>query len=94
MTSIVQPPISEYASRQTAREASAAARERTHVHLGNGKVTVFIAGVIYGAYAVGNDPSAAIFGAGTALFIALSVWHQMVLRALARAQAAVEQTCL
>ena len=85
----MQPPISEYASRQSAREATAASRERSHVHLGNAKVAVFIAGVIYGAYAVGNDPSAAIFGAGTALFIALSVWHQMVMRALARAQAAV-----
>jgi hypothetical protein len=85
----VRPPLEEYALRQRDREATAAARERTHVHLGNAKVAIFIAAVIYGAYALSGDPSPIIFGIGAVVFIALSVWHEMVMRALARAHAAV-----
>jgi hypothetical protein len=85
----VLPPLDEYTARRRARELTASARERTHVHLGNAKVAIFIAAVIYGAYAMSNDPSAMIFGIGAAVFIALSVWHEAVMRALARAQAAV-----
>jgi hypothetical protein len=83
------PPLDEYAARQRDRETAAKERERTHIHLGNAKVAIFIAGVIYGGYALGNDPSAAVFGIGAALFVALSIWHEVVMRALARAQAAV-----
>ena len=82
-------PLDEYATRKAARQATVAARERTHVHLGNAKVALFIAAIVYGAYALGNDPSALIFGIGAALFVALSVWHEVVMRALARANAAV-----
>lgn len=82
-------PSDEYASRKRQREATAAERERAHVNLGNAKVALFLAAVVYGGYAIGNDPSAMVFGIGAALFIALSVWHEAVIRALARARAAV-----
>ena len=38
---------------------------------------------------LGGDPSPVIYGSARAVFIALSVWHEAVIRALARAQAAV-----
>ena len=60
-----------------------------HVHLGNAKVAIFVAAVIYTAFVLAADPSPAIYGTGLAVFIALSVWHEAVMRALARAQAAV-----
>jgi len=60
-----------------------------HVHLGNAKVALFLAAVVYGAYALGNDPSTTAFAIGAVLFVALSVWHESVMRALARANAAV-----
>jgi hypothetical protein len=82
-------PLDEYAQRKAARHATVAARERAHLQLGNAKVTLFLAAIAYGAYALGNDPSAIIFGLGAAVFVALSVWHELVLRALARARAAV-----
>ena len=85
----MRPPLDEYAARKRDREATAAARERTHVHLGNAKVAIFIAAVIYTAYAMSRDPSPAIYGIGVAVFVALSIWHEVVMRALARAQAAV-----
>ena len=86
----MQPsPLDEYATRRHAREFAAAARERTHVHLGNAKVAIFVAAVIYGGYSISGDPSALVFGIGAIVFIALSVWHEMVMRALARARAAV-----
>ena len=85
----MRQPLEEYAARKRAREAVAAARERTHVHLGNGKVTLFIAAVIYSGYALNRAPSPLIFGIGVVVFAALSIWHEVVIRALARAQAAV-----
>ena len=85
----MRPPLEEYAARQRDREAAAKARERTHVHLGNAKVAIFIAAVIYAGYALTRDPSAIVFGIGAAVFIALSIWHEVVRRALARAQGAV-----
>jgi hypothetical protein len=85
----VRPPLEEYAARKRDREAAANRRERTHIHLGNAKVAIFIGAVIYTAYVLASDPSPAIYGIGVVLFIALSVWHEAVMRALARAQAAV-----
>jgi len=85
----VRLPLEEYALRQRDREAAAQTCERTHIHLGNAKVAIFIAAVIYGGYAIGGNPSPIVFGIGAAVFVALSIWHEMVMRALARAQAAV-----
>jgi hypothetical protein len=85
----VRPPLEEYAARQRDREAAARAREQTHIHLGNAKVAIFITAVIYTAYVLAADPSPAIYAIAVAIFIALSIWHEAVIRALARAQAAV-----
>ena len=86
----MQPsPLDEYATRRQAREFAAATRERTHVQLGNAKVAIFVAAVIYGGYSISGDPSAIVFGIGAVVFIALSIWHEVVMRALTRAQASV-----
>jgi hypothetical protein len=85
----VPSPLEEYASRRISREATARARERTHIHLGNAKVAIFLAAVIYTVYVLAADPSPVIYAAGVAMFVALSIWHEAVMRALARAQAAV-----
>ncbi len=85
----MRPPLEEYAARKRDREATVADRDRIHVHLGNAKVALFLAALIYGGYTMSRDPSPAIFGAGVAVFIALSIWHEVVMRALARARAAV-----
>ena len=76
-------PLEEYATRKSNRERGAAARERVHVHLGNAKVAIFLAAVIYTVYALNSEPSAIIYGAGAALFVVLSIWHEVVMRALA-----------
>lgn len=85
----VPAPLDEYTRRKAARLAAAAGRERIHIRLGNAKVALFLATVIYAGYALGNDPSAAVFGGIVAVFVALSIWHEAVMRALARANAAV-----
>ena len=84
----MRPPIQEYAARKTDRAAAAAARERVHVHLGNAKVAIFIVTLIYTAATI-DHLSSTIFGAAIALFVVLAVWHEFVMRALAKAQAAV-----
>ena len=81
-------PLDEYAHRRQAREADAAARERVHIRLGNAKVAIFIGIPVYWAATLNGDPSAWFYAAAVALFIALSVWHERVLRAMARANAA------
>jgi len=83
------PPVDEYALRLALRQAAAAARERTHIHLGNAKVAVFIGALIYGAVTLGGDPSRMVWAAAVAVYLALAVWHELTIRALTRAQAAV-----
>jgi hypothetical protein len=83
-------PTAEYTQRKKAREAAAAARDRTHVRLGNVKVAIFIAALIYTGYALGNNPSSAIYGILAAAFVAFFIWHESVMRALTRARAAVQ----
>ncbi len=83
------PPVEEYARRLALRQAAAAARERTHIHLGNAKVAVFIGALMYGAVTLGGDPSSMVWAAAVAAYLALAVWHELTIRALTRAQAAV-----
>ena len=83
-------PLDDYSTRKRDREGVAAARERTHIHLGNAKVAIFIAAVVYTAYALGNNPSETVYAVLGVSFIALSVWHEVVMRALTRARAAVQ----
>ncbi len=82
-------PLDEYAQRRRAREADAAARERVHIWLGNAKVATFIGILIYWALTLGGDSSAWVYGGAVAAFIALSIWHELTLRAMARANSAV-----
>ena len=85
----IRSAIDEYVARKVARELVVAARTRTHVRLGNAKVAIFLAGFVYWAVTVQGDPSTLLLGAAVAAFVACSVWHELVLRALARAEAAV-----
>lgn len=80
----------EYSRRKRARQVSLASRERAHIHLGNAKVAIFIAAVIYTAFALGNHPSSTLYAIAAITFIALSIWHEVVMRALTRARAAVQ----
>ena len=81
-------PSDEYAQRLGARQLVVGARERVHLRLGNAKVAIFIIGLIYWAVTVQNA-NAVIVGGAFVAFVALSIWHELVIRALARAQAAV-----
>ena len=65
------------------------ARERVHIRLGNAKVAVFIGTLIYWAWTLGGGSQSWIYLVAVSLFIALSIWHELVLRAMARANAAV-----
>jgi len=82
-------PLDEYTQRQRAREADVAARERVHIRLGNVKVALFLGILIYWALTLGGDSSPWFYGVAVAAFVAFSVWHELTLRALARANAAV-----
>jgi hypothetical protein len=86
----VEKPLDEYATRKRSRERSAAALDRKHVHLGNAKVAIFIAALIYTPYALGNDPSETVYAILAVAFIVLAIWHEVVMRALTRAKAAVQ----
>lgn len=85
----VAMPIEIYRARLAERQAVATTRERTHVALGNAKVAVFILVLIYWAVTIQGNPSTVLMGAAVVAFIALSVWHELVIRALVRARAAV-----
>lgn len=82
-------PLETYRARLAERQAVAAARERSHVALGNAKVAVFMLVLIYWAVTVQGNPNTVLIGAAVTAFVALSVWHELVMRARARAQAAV-----
>lgn len=82
-------PLDEYAHRQRARETEASARERVYVRLGNAKVAIFIGVFAYWIVTLARNPQPWVYGVGVAAFIALSIWHERVIRALARANAAV-----
>lgn len=82
-------PLDEYAARRRAREADAAGRDRIHVRLGNAKVAIFLGILIYWATTLQGDPSPWVYGIAVAVFVALFVWHERVLRAKVRATAAV-----
>jgi hypothetical protein len=81
-------PLEEYEQRRQAREADRIARDRVHVRLGNVKVAIFLAIPIYWAITLNGNPSTWFYAITIGLFIGLSVWHERVLRAMARANAA------
>ena len=65
------------------------ARERVHVRLGNAKVAIFIGILIYWAWTLGGGAQSWVYIVAVTAFVALSIWHEAVLRAMARANAAV-----
>ncbi|MDP2320280.1 MAG: mismatch repair protein [Acidobacteriota bacterium] len=83
-------PLDTYRQRAAARQLATAARERTHVRLGNAKVALVVGTMIYWAVTVQGSPSSLLLGAAAVAFVALLIWHEVVMRALARAQAAVQ----
>jgi hypothetical protein len=83
-------PLDTYRERAAQRQLVADARERTHVGLGNAKVAIFVLVLIYWAVTVQGNPSGLLIGAAVATFVVLSIWHELVMRALARARAAVQ----
>ncbi|MDP2391199.1 MAG: DNA mismatch repair protein MutS, partial [Acidobacteriota bacterium] len=83
-------PLDAYRERVAARQLAAAARERTHVRLGNAKVAIVVGTMIYWAVTVQGSPSSLLLSAAAVAFVALLIWHEVVMRALARAQAAVQ----
>ncbi|OFW44231.1 MAG: hypothetical protein A3J29_23555 [Acidobacteria bacterium RIFCSPLOWO2_12_FULL_67_14b] len=66
-----------------------AERERVHVRLGNAKVAIFLGAIVYGAVTLGGDPSLTVWVALVAAYLALAVWHELTIRAMTRAEAAV-----
>ncbi len=82
-------PLEVYRIRVAERQAVVAARERAHVRLGNAKVATFLLVLIYWAATVQGDPNGTLIGAAVVGFVALSIWHELVIRALARARTAV-----
>ena len=81
-------PLDEYATRQRAREADAKARERVHIRLGNAKVAIFIGILIYWASTLGGGAQSWVYLSAVVAFIVISIWHEVVLRGMARATAA------
>ncbi len=65
------------------------ARERVHTRLGNAKVAIFIGVLLYWAWTLSGDSQSWVYIAAVAAFVALAIWHEAVLRAMARAKAAV-----
>ena len=65
------------------------ARERVHVRLGNAKVAIFIFILLYWAWTLNGNPQSWVYISAVGAFVALSIWHEAVLRAVARANAAV-----
>lgn len=86
----MEKPLEAYAGRKRARERAVTALDQKHVYLGNAKVAIFIAALIYTFYALGRNPSETFYAILAIAFIALSIWHEIVMRALTRARAAVQ----
>jgi hypothetical protein len=82
-------PLDEYAKRHALRQAVVAERERLHIRLGNAKVAVFLGALVYGAVMLGSGPSAWVFAVLGVAYGGLAVWHELTIRAMTRAQAAV-----
>ena len=83
-------PLDTYRARAADRQLAAAASERLHVRLGNAKVAIVIATMVYWAVTLQGSPSSVLLGSAAVAFVGLLIWHELVMRAWARAQAAVQ----
>ena len=85
----LREPLAEYSERLKAREAAVALREAAHIRLGYFKVLTIALGVVVGweslsAHRISNW----WILAPIILYAALAIWHERVLRARTRADAA------
>lgn len=82
-------PVTEYAQRFEQRQKIVAEKERLHIRAGNLKLLTAAAGLVLAwACLWRNFASAWWLLIPVAIFAALAVWHELVLRAQARAKAA------
>ena len=65
------------------------ARERVHIRLGNAKVAIFVGILIYWAWTLGGGAQSWVYIVAVTAFVGLSIWHEVVMRAMARSRAAV-----
>jgi hypothetical protein len=85
----VQDPRAEYAERLKAREAVVALEERAHIRLGYFKLLVIAVGLVM-MWLAWHDHYFSGYWIFAALgaYVALAIWHERVLRARSRADAA------
>ena len=81
-------PRAEYSRRLEAHLGVAARLERRHIRVGNLKLLTLVAGVVLGILIVARRVSPYWILAPAALFLALAIAHERILRAKSRAEAA------
>ena len=84
----MQTAIEEYIRRHDDRQRVASARERTHARLGNAKMAIVVGALGYGAFTLGGEPQLVVYVSAASVYLAIAVWHELTIRALARANAA------
>jgi MutS-like protein len=85
----MNPPATEYAQRMEQRRKIVSDRERRHIRTGNVKLLVLVAGLALAWICLWrNAASAGWLFLPLGAFVALSIWHELILREQARARAA------
>ena len=83
-------PRVEYTARRSARLQARHARERAHIRIGNGKLFVIVAGLLAAwLLLVRHLASPFWLLLPIVMYLVLAVWHELTLRARARAEHAV-----
>jgi hypothetical protein len=86
----VPDPQTEYAARLEARLQAVGRQERLHIRVGNTKLAVLVAGLALAWFSLGKHwISPYWIFAPAALYAALAVWHERILRARTLAERAV-----
>jgi len=84
-------PANEYTQRREARLKVRAGRERIHLRIGNLKLLVIAAGLVLAWFSlIKNSVSDYWLIVPVAVYAALAVWHELVIRARTRAERASE----
>jgi len=85
----VSSPANEYTQRRNARLKVRAERERVHLRIGNFKLLVIFAGLIVAWFSLFKR-SVPVYWliAPVAVYVALAVWHELVIRARTQAERA------
>ena len=80
-------PRSEYAARLAKQEAITAAKHRTHIQIGNAKLVAVAAALVVGYFSLQRHSFSAYWLlAPVALYVALAIVHELILRAHHRAE--------